>query len=220
MKIDLSAFSEEDAAYFREHGYFRQSPEVEARVRDDVQKMNRELAPHRAFIDQRIKETRDLSDKLFSRDHDTIGRILKQHLILENYMTRFLEAASPVHNWRDARLRFAQKMELLPKDNRLVQWLVPGIRSINSIRNSFGHQIGAELSLDAVKACLDVLDEVHPYFNKTYSNPVEVVEDFTELTCRWLPVDKEIDQIFKEARARVTASDAAAQSPAKALPPS
>jgi hypothetical protein len=205
MRYDLSGMTDEEIAYFKEHGYPRQAPEVEAWMQDYARKLLIELQPHQALIDQRFKESRDRADQLFSRDHDAIGRILKHHLILENYITRHLEALSPRHDWRNARLRFAQKIALLPKDNPQIQYLIPGIREINDARNVFGHRIEARLSMDSVKACLDVLELAHPYFNKSYTDPIDVIQDFTQHACASLFLDKEVQQIFKEAHARVKA---------------
>ena len=203
MRFNLKDLSDEDAEFFVEHGFLRQTPEVDARIKDTARRMDHELAPYQAFIDQRSAAERDLFDKLFSRDHDAIGRVLKQHLILENYITHHLESTSPNHEWRAAGLRFAQKVGLLPTDNAQVQWIIPGIREINRVRNSLGHEIDAEPSLAALRECLQVLGLTYPYWQKTYSNAIDVIEDFTELACRWLSVDNEVEQIFRDARARV-----------------
>jgi hypothetical protein len=205
MPFDLSGMSEDEIAYFKEHGYPRQAPEMEARVQDYAKKLVIELRPHQALIDQRFKESRELANQSFSRDHDAIGRILKHHLILENYITRHLEAIAPTRDWRNSRLRFAQKLALLPKDNPQMQALIPGIREVNDVRNAFGHRIEAQLSMDSVKACLDVLEVSHPYFNKNYTDPIDVIEDFTQHACASLFLDKEVQQIFKEAHSRVKA---------------
>jgi hypothetical protein len=203
MASDLSNLSHEDAAFFREKGYLQQKPEVEAWVRDYAKKLVQELAPHQAFIEKRFQEENTRFTSLFARDHDAIGRVLKHHLILESYMTRHLEAVSPTHAWRDARLGFARKVELLPKENQQIQFLLPGIREVNAIRNMFSHEIDATPSLDSVKQCLRVLEISHPYFNKTYTHAIDVVEDFTATACLWLSVDKEVELIFKEAHSRV-----------------
>lgn len=205
MQYDLSGMNDDEVAYFKEHGYRRQTPEMEARVRDYAKKLVNELRPHKALIDQRFNESRERANKLFSREHELIGRILKNHLILENYITRHLEVVSPGHNWRTARLRFAQKVALLPKDDPHMQLLIPGIREINDVRNLFGHQIEAQLSMESVKACLDLLESTHPYFNKKYTSPMDVIEDFTQHACASLFLDKEVQQIFKEAHERVKA---------------
>ena len=205
MRYDLSGMSDDEVAYFKEHGHPRQAPEVEAWIQDYARKLRIELLPHRAFIDRRFTESQERANNLFSREHEMIGRILKHHLILENYITRHLEVVSPGHNWRSARLRFAQKVALLPKDDPHMQLLIAGIREINDVRNLFGHQIEAQLSMESVKACLEVLELTHSYFNKNYTDPIEVIEDFTQYACAALFLDKEVRQIFKEAHARVKA---------------
>jgi hypothetical protein len=203
VEYDLSELSEEDATYFREHGYPRQKPEVEARIFARAHKLVQELAPHQAFIDKRIQELGELRDNLFSRDHDLMGKILKHHLILEFYINRHFETIFPANKRPSRRLAFAQKLELIPIDNFLMPLVIPGLREINDVRNAFAHDIDANLSLDSLKTCRKVLGLMHPYFNKTYSDPIDVIEDFTGIACLRLDVDKDLDQIFKQANARV-----------------
>lgn len=200
---DLSNMSPEDAAFFREKGYPRQTPEFEARMNAWARKLNAELAPHRALIDQRKDEWLDNWNKLFARDHDAIGRVLKHHLILEHYVTRYLEAVAPNHNWKRARLRFAQKIELIPKGDIIIDSLVLGIREVNAVRNALGHQIDARPALGTLEQCVRTLGHMHPYWQKTYSDAIAVIEDFTELVCSSLPIDADVAQIYKDAHERV-----------------
>jgi hypothetical protein len=73
-----------------------------------------ELAPQLPKIEKRFNEENEAVKKLLAQDHDSIGRVLKCHLIIENYINRHLESVSPSHSWQAASLRFGQKMELLP----------------------------------------------------------------------------------------------------------
>ena len=77
MRYDLSGMSEDEIAYFKEHGYPRQTPEVQEWMQDYATKLNIELSPNQAFIDQRFKESRDRANQLFSRDHDANRTNLK-----------------------------------------------------------------------------------------------------------------------------------------------
>ena len=200
---DLSHLSPEDAAYFREKGYLRQTPELEAQINDHARRLNAELAPHRATLDRNFAAWRDEIEKLFARDHEAIGRVLKHHLILEDRVTRHLEAVAPRPDWRRARLRFAQKLDLIPKDQGITDSIVRGIREINGVRNNLGHQIAAQPALQDLRECVRLLGLIHPYFNNTYSDALHVIEDFTQLVCGSLPVDAETMKIFRDAEARV-----------------
>lgn len=156
-----------------------------------------ELAPQLPRIEKRFNQENEAFKKLLAQDHDLIGRVLKCHLIIENYINRHLESASPSHNWQDARLRFVQKIELLPEANAKVAWVLPGIREINTIRNRFGHRITASVSPNDLTACTSILAVARS--GKKYKDPMEIIEDFTTVACTWLIVDPEIDGIFAEA---------------------
>ncbi len=203
---DLSQLSPEDATFFRERGYLPQTPETTKRLNEWALRLREELGPHQGLLDREFTEWRDEMDRLFARDHNAIGRVLKHHLILEHYITRHLEAVAPGHDWSRARLRFGQKVDLIPQGNEIIEYLVPGIREINAIRNRLGHQINAQPSLDSLNRCIESLGIIHPYCHKTYSEAVDVIEDFTAMVCRWLPVQPETLRIFREAEQRAQGS--------------
>lgn len=159
-----------------------------------------ELAPLLPSIEERFNQENEMFKKLLAQDHDLIGRVLKCHLIIENYINRHLESASPSHDWQDAKLRFAQKIELLPKANAKVAWVLPGIREINIIRNRFGHRITASLSPNDLAACISVLTVARS--GQHYTDPIKIIEDFTTIACTWLIIDPEIERIFAEAFSR------------------
>jgi hypothetical protein len=192
----------ETARYFREKGYLPQTPELDAMMSEYAIKVNAELAPYRTLLDQKLAESNAYFDQLFSRDHEAIGRILKHHLILENCITRFLESVAPKHNWRRAHLRFAQKVAVIPKGRWLIDQFVPGMLEINALRNAIGHQIEAVPSLDALRECVRSLGIVHPYCHVPYTDPVKVVELFTQLVCPYLLFDKQVEEIYKKAHER------------------
>jgi hypothetical protein len=156
-----------------------------------------ELAPHFPRIEKRFDQENEAFKRLLAQDHDLIGRVLKCHLIIENYINRHLESVSPSHNWQEARLRFAQKIELMPRENPKVAWILPGIRQINKIRNRFGHRISADVSLGDLTECISVLAIARK--DKKYTDSIQIIEDFTTVACTWLIVDPEIEGVFAEA---------------------
>jgi len=164
---------------------------------DFIRKVVNELAPNFPLIERRFNVENERYKKMLARNHDSIGRILKCHLILENYINRHLEMISPKHNWGKAHLRFAQKMDLLPNEDLKIGWILPGIREINRARNRFGHNIEATLCLDDLKECISVLGIARK--NNVYKDAVKVVEDFTTVACTWLIVDPEIQKIIEDA---------------------
>src|SRR5258708_28257874 len=135
---------------------------------------------------------------MLAQDHDLIGRVLKCHLIIENYINRHLESVSPSHNWQDARLRFAQKTELLPQGDAKVDWILPGIKEINTVRNRFGHRITARISpKHDLTNCVKVLRIARS--RKQHQNPIQIIEDFTTVAFTWLILESEIEGILSEA---------------------
>src|SRR5437016_4257424 len=98
---------------------------------DFISQVVAELAPQSPKIEKRFNQENEAFKKLLARDHDLIGRVLKCHLIIENYINRYLESVSPSHNWRSAKLYFAQKIKLLPQGEVKVSWILRGIKEIN-----------------------------------------------------------------------------------------
>lgn len=160
-----------------------------------------ELAPQLPEIERRFNAENEQFKKLLAKDHELIGRVLKCHLIIENYVNRHLVEVAPKHDWLKARLNFSQKLSLLPSGNPKVEWILPGIKNINAIRNKFGHDIEARVELQDLNDCIHVLSVARR--NKKYVEPSEIIEDFTVVSCTWLIVDSRIDQIFSEAFSRV-----------------
>lgn len=170
---------------------------------DFISEVVKELSAHWPRIEHRFTEENERFKALIAQDHNLIGHVLKCHLILENYINRHLEAVSPKHNWSSANLRFGQKIDLLPEENPKVRWILPGIRELNVVRNRLGHRLDAAVDLSDFKECLEALKVARS--GKTYSRPIEVVEDFTTVACTWLIVDDEIEKIFNEAFKRARA---------------
>ena len=86
---------------------------------------------------------------LLNHDHNVLGRILKCHLIIEHYLDLFLKTECKIRNIEDAQLTFYQKAKLLPDDHPNILFIKPGILKVSSIRNMFGHNLGA--TLDSIK---------------------------------------------------------------------
>ena len=65
-----------------------------------------------------------------------MGRVLRAHLIVEHYMTAYIQGANPELGDLDAaKVGFAKKVDLLDDSNPLLTSLVPGIRRLNTVRN-------------------------------------------------------------------------------------
>ena len=135
---------------------------------------------------------------LMSKDHDDLGRMLKCHLVLENYLDRFLAAHYRIENLEAAKLTFFQKASLLPDGGSAAAFVKPGILRLNSIRNRFGHTLQPVLKVNDLGAISEVLKIARP--SVKFKSPVAAIEAFTTVACTWLIVPRaEIQQLFMDA---------------------
>lgn len=87
----------------------------------------------------------DLNSRWF-QDIGGIGTVLRSHLFVEYYLTRYLEFHNPnISDLNKARLSFNQKVALLnPKDVWIYE-LRDGIEQLNKLRNKVAHSLHAEI---------------------------------------------------------------------------
>jgi hypothetical protein len=120
---------------------------------------------------------------------ELIGRVLACHLIVEHYLTKYLELNTPTDlSWDAAKLSFSQKIALAcGKDSPICNNnLHEGILTLNRIRNDFSHNI--EVALDSKK--IDNLKKILKAFSiksedsAKYSD-VAIVEIFTMMACSY-----------------------------------
>ena len=79
------------------------------------------------------------------QDVEVLGRILRSHLYLEQYLTDYLERANPHLGIRKAALRFSQKLDLISSLPQFAE-IVAGIRHLNAIRNRLAHRPSAKVT--------------------------------------------------------------------------
>lgn len=116
----------------------------------------------------------------WDRNADHLGTLLICHLIVEHYIDEWLEAANPgMKPVGETRLSFAQKMELLDGVEATVQWLLPGIRRLNRIRNQLAHNLEAAISDDDLKPIQEIVWPWHSAAGKPCNNGISLVRDFT-----------------------------------------
>ena len=160
------------------------------------------LKPHFAAIEQHFKDENRIFVGLITSPHDTLGRVLKCHLLVEHYLHRFLGEYFKIDTLDDARLTFSHKAALLPNRAAAAAFVKPGIVRLNVIRNRFCHSLGAELSDQDLGAIRDVLDIARS--GVVFESPVEAIEAFTTVACTFLIVPPAaLQQIFAEALSSV-----------------
>ena len=164
---------------------------------DGIEEVVAKLKPHFATIEQHFEQENRIFVGLISSAHDTLGRVLKCHLLIEHYLDRFLVAHFKIDSFDDVRLSFAQKAALLPSGETAAAFVKPGILRLNRIRNRFSHLLGAELSVQDLGPICTVLDTARP--GVAFESPVEAIEAFTTVACTFLIVaPPALQQIFAE----------------------
>ena len=153
---------------------------------EGIDEVVRKIRPHLPEIEENFERENERFKSLLAQDHDLIGRVLKCHLIVENYLDRFLAAHFKTSTLADAKLSFFQKVQLLPSEGHAVAFVKPGIAKLNSVRNKFGHTLEPELNIGELEPMNEVLRITRPA--ATLSEPVEIIEAFTTVACTWLIV--------------------------------
>lgn len=160
------------------------------------------LKPHWAEIEADFARHNERFLALAAADHDAIGRVLRAHLVIENFLDTYLTATFEVENLDEVRLTFAQKAKLLPSRNSSAAFVRPGIIQLNTVRNRFGHQINHEIQPHEISAILQALEIARP--GKSFASPVEVIEAFSPVACAFLSVPpRHLQRLFMEAFAHV-----------------
>jgi hypothetical protein len=85
------------------------------------------LRPHWKDIEGDFNRHNEQFLTLLSSEHDTLGRVLKAHLIIENFMNGFLALHLDNDELPTLRLSFHQKAMLLPSKGSSAAFVRPGI---------------------------------------------------------------------------------------------
>lgn len=147
----------------------------------------------RVLMEQSDEVVRDAQEyqayftAVWERDHGAIGKLVRAHLVLEHFLTKYLTAANPyLGDIEAARLTFAQKLELALNPESVLLVVGPGIRQINKVRNQLVHRLEFRLQ----DADLEPLRWFIRIRNERVGVPVpdgiELVEEFTKTACTFL----------------------------------
>ena len=130
---------------------------------------------------------KEMYRRIWEKDHSATLMILKCHLVLEHYLTSYLEAANPASpGIATARLTFAQKVDLADHPQANFHFFVTGIKVLNSLRNKVVHR------LDFVPTEDDLTPITEPVriWRNAAGEPVPtgfgVLDVFTELVCGFM----------------------------------
>lgn len=144
------------------------------------------LKPYWDEIDALLAQHNQRYLDLSSTDHDAIGRVLRAHLVIENFIDTFLADYYGIENLSEIKLTFAQKAMLLPTKNSGSVFVRKGIIQLNTVRNKFGHRIDHCPSIQDIRAIIDVLAVTRP--GETFESPIQAIEAFTPTACVFLSV--------------------------------
>ncbi|PSF10764.1 hypothetical protein [Marinobacter shengliensis] len=143
---------------------------------------------------------------LLEADHDSLGRILKAHLILEHYLTRYLESYFSIESIDAIRLSFAQKAELLPSTGSAASVIKLGVKRLNAVRNRFAHRLDVDLDDLDVNAMEEVIRIFRP--EAKFEGNLQRIEAFMTIAVTFLIVPPpDLQQTFADAFSQVRAID-------------
>ncbi|WP_149898486.1 hypothetical protein [Rhizobium rhizogenes] len=136
--------------------------------------------------------------ELAATDHDILGRVLRSHLVVENFLNSYLQATFGFDDLDDLRLSFAQKAKMLPSAQASAAFIRPGVIQLNKIRNKFGHTLTHAIELAEINLITQILDIARP--STTFAEPIEAIEAFAPIACAFLSVPpKHLEEAFLEA---------------------
>jgi hypothetical protein len=150
-------------------------------------------------------------DAAFSADHNAIGRVLKVHLVIEQYLNEHIRAKYKIHNLEELRLSFAQKTLLLKDDLSPAAWVKSAIQNVNTVRNKFSHTLTPKIEWGAINNVIDVLKIARK--GVVYKEPIDAIEAFAPVACAFLieaPSSKRthLEQLLKAGKIKVAVNAA------------
>jgi hypothetical protein len=139
------------------------------------------------MMDKLTKEAQtevDRFDAAFSADHNAIGRVLRVHLVIEQYMNEHIKIEYKIENLEELKLTFGQKVKLLKGGLSAAGFVKQGIQNINSVRNKFSHTLSPKIEWGAINNVTDVLKIARK--GMAYSEPIDAIEAFAPVACAFL----------------------------------
>jgi len=126
-----------------------------------------------------------------------MGRVLRSHLVVESFLDSHLAHKLACPDIRQAKLRFAQKLHLIPKESP-AQWFKPGLRELNNIRNAFSHRLDKRVTFADIPGMMEVLKVARAGF--TIPTPILAIEAFSSAAATSLSfTPKEVEDSFGKA---------------------
>lgn len=153
---------------------------------DGIHEVLKFLEPHWAEIEADFDRNNQRFLQLSEADHSAIGRILRAHLVIENFINSFLSNHYGIEELDELKLSFYQKAKLLPSRNSSAAFVRPGILQLNAVRNKFGHRLNHEILQHEISAIMEALSVSRKGIQ--FKEPIEAIEAFTAVACAFLSV--------------------------------
>lgn len=165
---------------------------------DGIEGAMKVLLPHWREIEADFNRQNKLYLDMAGTDHQVIGRVLRVHLIIENFLNRYLVDTFGFEDLEGLRLSFAQKAKLIPQSGSAATWVRPGIIQLNSVRNHYGHKLDHSVQFHTISAISEVLSVSRR--GKEFTNPIDAIEAFAPVACAFLCVPpKHLQTAFMQA---------------------
>ena len=169
---------------------------------DGIKEAMEVLSPHWDEIEADFDRQNKRYLAMAATDHLAVGRVLRAHLIVENFMNSFLTDFFGFEELDSLRLSFAQKAKMLPQSKSGAAFVRPGIIQLNAVRNKYGHQLDHTVELSAIGAIMDVLDVSRS--DTAFSDPLDAIEAFAPVACAFLTLPpKHLQNEFLKAFSHV-----------------
>lgn len=123
-------------------------------------------------------------DAAFSADHNAIGRVLKVHLVIEQYLNDHIKTKYKIENLEELRLSFSQKTLLMKDDLSPAAWIKGAVQNVNAVRNKFSHTLTPKIEWGAINNVIDVLKIARK--GVVYKEPIDAIEAFAPVACAFL----------------------------------
>jgi hypothetical protein len=163
------------------------------------------LRPHWDEIEANFNRQNERYLAMAATDHEAVGRVLRAHLIIENFMNSYIADSFGFENLDSLRLSFTQKAKMLPQSRSAAAWVRPGIIQLNTVRNNYGHRLNHSVEFVAIDSIMDVLSVSR--IGVEFSTPIDAIEAFAPVACAFLTVPpKNLQEAFIEAFSHVRSS--------------
>lgn len=169
---------------------------------DGIHEILATLQPHWKEIESDFDRHNGTFLKLYEADHDAIGRVLKTHLVIENFINDFLVSHYELEDLQALRLGFYQKALLLPSKGSAAAFIRPGILQLNAVRNKFGHSLNHEIQQHEISAIYEALNVARS--GVQFKTALDAIEAFAPIACAFLSVPpKHLQDLFVSAFSKV-----------------